>query len=65
MPVRLAVTQSGRRVERLVDSGDVWLTGAQEIRCSLESGAKVRSIEIDPENAFPDVDRENNKWVRP
>jgi hypothetical protein len=65
MPIRLAVTRMDGRVERLVVPASVWLTGAKKYVFSLDGASTIRSVEIDPENAFPDVDRENNKWVRP
>ncbi len=65
MPVRLAVTRSGGRVERRDIPVDVWLTGSRRTTVTLDDPASVVSIEIDPEHLFPDVDRSNNRWVKP
>lgn len=65
MPVRLAVTRSDGRVERLVIPVSVWLGGARSTTISVDAPSTVASIEIDPEQAFPDVDRRNNRWSRP
>jgi len=66
MPIRLAVTRSDGRIERRVIPVDVWLTtGAREYTLTLDSGAPVTSVEIDPEQVFPDIDRSNNRWPRP
>ncbi|HTJ22488.1 MAG TPA: M1 family metallopeptidase [Gemmatimonadaceae bacterium] len=62
MPVRLSVTR-GSRVERREIPVDVWLQGARRYTLMLDDPAAVTAIEIDPENAFPDIDRSNNRWV--
>ncbi|HEX4681799.1 MAG TPA: M1 family metallopeptidase [Gemmatimonadaceae bacterium] len=64
MPVRLAITRIDGRVERMTIPETVWLRGARSTTISLDSPATIQSIEIDPERAFPDVDRSNNRWVR-
>jgi hypothetical protein len=65
MPVRLAITRTGGRVERIELPVSVWLTGARKTSVSLDSAATITAIEIDPEHAFPDVDRSNNRWTKP
>jgi hypothetical protein len=65
MPVRLAITRTGGRVERIELPVSVWLTGARKTSVSLDSAATITAIEIDPEHAFPDVDRLNNRWTKP
>ena len=64
MPVRLAITRRDGRVERREIPVDVWLTGAKRYSLTLDAPETVTSIEIDPEHAFPDIDRSNNKWTR-
>jgi hypothetical protein len=32
---------------------------------TLDAPETVTAIEIDPDQAFPDIDRSNNKWARP
>ena len=65
MPVRLAVTRTDGRVERVDIPVTVWLKGARRHSFSLELPATIASLEIDPENAFPDIDRSNNRWTKP
>jgi hypothetical protein len=65
MPVRLAITRTDGRVERREVPVDVWLAGVRRTTVSLDDGSTVRSVEIDPEQSFPDIDRGNNRWVRP
>lgn len=64
MPVRLAITRMDGRVERMVLPVSVWLNGARSTVVSIDAGGTVKSVEIDPEHAFPDVDRSNNTWSR-
>lgn len=64
MPVRLAVTlDNGQIVHREIPV-DRWLDGARTASITIPTGGRVLRVEIDPERAFPDVDRENNDWVR-
>jgi hypothetical protein len=63
MPVRLAITRTGGAVERREIPVDVWLSGARRYTLTLDGPATVTKIEIDPEDAFPDIDRSNNRWV--
>jgi len=65
MPVRLAITRTDGRVERQEIPVSVWLNGARQTTVSLPSATTIRSVEIDPEEAFPDIDRSNNRWSRP
>jgi hypothetical protein len=65
MPVRLAITRTDGRVERQVIPVDVWLAGARQYAVTLDGASSVTAIEIDPEHAFPDVDRTNNSWKKP
>ncbi len=66
MPVRLAITRTGGRVQRLVLPVDVWLRGGgtRAYVVSLDSASTISAVEIDPERVFPDVDRSNNRWAR-
>ena len=63
MPVRLAITRSSGAVERREFPVDVWLSGARRYTFTLDSPGTVTKIEIDPEAAFPDIDRSNNRWT--
>jgi hypothetical protein len=64
MPVRLAITRSNGAVERVVVPVDAWLKGARHTSVTVADAATVTSIEIDPTQRFPDIDRSNNRWVR-
>ena len=64
MPIRLAVSRSGGRVDRVVVPATVWLSGVRRYTITLDAPATITALEIDPEQRFPDVDRSNNRWVR-
>jgi len=65
MPVRLAITRQGASgVERVEIPVDVWLRGERHATIKVRATPKITKVEIDPENAFPDVDRTNNRWGR-
>jgi hypothetical protein len=64
MPARLTITrQDGEVLHREVPV-DTWLLGHRTATVSVPPGAPVVRVEIDPEELFPDIDRENNLWVR-
>jgi hypothetical protein len=65
MPVRLAITRADGRVERQAIPADVWLTGMRRHTITVAALPAVTAIEIDPEQAFPDIDRSNNRWPKP
>lgn len=62
MPARLTVTYADGRTERREVPVETWLTGARTATVTVPGGAT--RVEIDAENAFPDVNRENNVWTR-
>jgi peptidase M1-like protein len=65
MPVRLAITRQGvAGVERREIPVDVWLRGERVATLRVAASPKITKVEIDPDNAFPDIDRSNNRWGR-
>lgn len=64
MPVRLAITRTDGRTERMELPVEPWLAGARTQTARIAGAATVRAVEIDPEMAFPDIDRTNNRWER-
>jgi hypothetical protein len=62
MPVRIAITRAGGVVERVEIPVDVWLTGATRATARVRAAPAIVSVEIDPEGAFLDVDRSNQRW---
>lgn len=65
MPARLVVTRADNTTERIEVPVETWLAGATRATVRVTNGATVTRIEIDPDVAFPDVDRSNNVWRRP
>ena len=64
MPVRLVITRQGGGTERREIPVDVWLRGERRATLRVAGSPRVTRVEIDPENAFPDIDRTNNRWGR-
>ena len=65
MPVRLAITRAGGVVQRVDVPVDVWLRGARRWVVRVPRAPAVERVEIDPEGAFPDLDRGNQVWTGP
>jgi hypothetical protein len=65
LPARVTVELEGGEVlERQVPVSH-WLTGAASARVRIPgSVGAVVAVELDPSGQFPDVDRDNNRWVR-
>jgi hypothetical protein len=64
MPIRLAVTRQSGQVDRLTVPVDVWFAGDRRRRVRVAREPAVRTIEIDTEKEFPDLDRSNQVWPR-
>jgi hypothetical protein len=57
-------TSNGGTIERTVPVSH-WISGATSYEIELpDSVGEVRSVSIDPEMLFPDLDRTNNVWPR-
>jgi hypothetical protein len=65
MPVKLAVTRADGSVQRVEVPVSVWLGGARKYVLRVAARPTVTKVEIDPDQLFPDVNRENQRWVRP
>jgi hypothetical protein len=64
MPARVTITrENGEALKREVPV-ETWLGGATSAELQVPRGAPVVRVEIDPEFAFPDIDRANNVWAR-
>jgi hypothetical protein len=63
MPVRLAVTRADGSTQRLDLPVAVWLTGARRTVVRVAAQPAVTKVAIDPEGAFPDLDRTNQVWT--
>lgn len=62
MPVRLAITRSDGRVERVELPVTAWLGGSRRQVVRVPSRPMVTKVEIDPEGLFPDMNRKNQLW---
>lgn len=64
MPIYLQyVTESGK-TEMVKVPVEVWQNGNVWIQ-KLKTNEKLKSVTIDPNHVFPDVDTDNNMWVSP
>ncbi len=64
MPVRLVVSRTGGQVDSLTVPAQVWFGGEKRRTVRVAAAPAVKSIEIDPEREFPDIDRSNQVWPR-
>ncbi|MGD2154859.1 MAG: M1 family metallopeptidase, partial [Gemmatimonadales bacterium] len=64
MPVRLIITRADGQLLNREIPVEAWLAGATTAAITVPPGAPVSRVEIDASHAFPDIDRDNNVWVR-
>lgn len=65
MPVRLALTRTGGAVERIEIPVERWLENRRSVSIAVGARPAIVRVEIDPEAAFPDLDRSNQVWTVP
>ncbi len=64
MPIYLQyVTESGK-TEMVKIPVEIWQNGNTWIQ-KLDTNEKLRSVTIDPNHVFPDINEENNSWTNP
>ena len=63
MPVDLAITRADDKVERVRIPASVWLSGARTYVLRVARAPEVIRVEIDPDGAYPDVNRTNQLWA--
>jgi aminopeptidase N len=64
MPARLALTRTNGQTDSLTIPANAWFGGERRRVVRVPRGPAVKSIEIDPEKDFPDIDRSNQVWPR-
>lgn len=62
MPVELAITRASGATQRLTLPVDVWLTGARRYVVRVPASPTITRVVIDPDNLFPDINRDNQTW---
>jgi aminopeptidase N len=66
MPARLTITREDGTVQGLEVPVEAWLEGRRTATVTVPGAqSPIIRVEIDAENAFPDVARDNNVWTRP
>ena len=63
MPVPLAVTRADGSVQRLEVPVEAWLAGARRATVRVAARPAIIKVEIDPDAAFPYVDRAHLTWT--
>ena len=51
--------------ERVKLPVSIWRTNEKKFEYGRFSQKVVQSVELDPDNVFADINRDNNKWSRP
>lgn len=64
MPVLLAITREGGRVDRVTLPVEAWFGGAKRQTLRVSNNPAVTKVVIDPGQEFPDLDRSNQAWPR-
>lgn len=65
MPAVVTVTYDDQSTATATVPVSEWLTGKRSAEVILPGARSVVRVEIDAEQAYPDVDRTNNSWDRP
>ena len=64
MPVELRLTSEGGATETVTWPASVW-AGTRSVTRTIPFDGTVDEVVIDPDQWYPDIDRENNSWKRP
>jgi hypothetical protein len=62
MPARILVTRADGSTQRAEIPVATWLGGARRASIVLPARPAITKVEIDPEQLFPDMNRENQTW---
>jgi hypothetical protein len=65
MPVRLSLIRTDGTTTRRTLPVEPWLNDADTVRVTVPSNPPLQRVEIDPDSAFPDVERANQIWRAP
>ncbi len=64
MPVLLQIKRGDGSTERRTIPVDVWLSAARRTTVRVARTPAVKSVVIDPDRLFPDIERGNQMWPR-
>lgn len=65
LPVILRIGYASGSSDTVVQAADVWFTGTRTVVMTVPLGGRtIRTIVLDPENRFQDVNRSDNAWPR-
>ncbi|MEM9665935.1 MAG: M1 family metallopeptidase [Bacteroidota bacterium] len=64
LPALLTLTlENGETMNARIEA-DAWTSGATTAQVTIQTPAPVTRVELDPAQAFPDLDRSNNVWTQ-
>jgi hypothetical protein len=64
MPVHLVVTRAAGEPQKVEIPVSVWFTGEKKASVRIAREPTIKTIAIDPEREFPDLERGNGVWPR-
>ena len=64
MPVHLVVTRSTGEPQKVEIPVSAWFTGEKKTSVRIAREPTIKTIEIDPDREFPDLERGNGVWPR-
>ena len=64
MPVPLAITREGGRVDHAMVPVNVWFTGEKRYTLKVAAKPTITKVEIDPDHGYPDINRGDEVWTR-
>ncbi len=64
MPVHLVVTRSSGEPQKVEIPVSAWFTGEKKASVRIAQKPTIKTIEIDPDREFPDLERGNGVWPR-
>jgi hypothetical protein len=62
MPVLVEIVSESGPSTRVMVGHDAWESGS--VTLHVEIPGRVQEVRVDPDERFPDVNRENNRWTR-
>ncbi|MEO6778264.1 MAG: M1 family metallopeptidase [Gemmatimonadaceae bacterium] len=63
MPIILRVDYISGASDVVVQKADVWFTGTRHVALTIPlRGRTIKTVTLDPDNRFQDLDRSNNVW---
>jgi hypothetical protein len=63
MPIILRVEYTNGSMDTVLQRADVWFAGSRQVAMNIPlRGKTIKSVTLDPDNRFQDLDRSDNAW---